>query len=455
MTKVAPTLESWFTERLITQRDASPRTIIAYRDTLRLLLRFAHETTGKQPSQLDFADLDATLIGAFLNHLETERGNSARTRNQRLAAIHSLYRYAALHHPEHAQAIARVIAIPTKRHDRKLISYLDLDEIRALLAAPDRETWHGRRDHALLLLAVQTGLRVSELTSLQNRDITLGAGANCRVMGKGRKERCAILTTETVTVLRTWCDERQGRPDDPLFPTRRGGPLTPKAVAWLLDKHIATATRTCPSLARKRVTPHVLRHTNAMLLRAEKIDLLTIALWLGHENTTSTEIYLHADNTIKQESDRPDRTRRHPARPLPATRSPARVPGSPQPSPAAGRSAPADLVERFAIHDGRIRIEPDIDPALTAPTHRDALLVVRDPANDLMSQQPCPLGNTPQDLAALERGRQHRQLLILRDGPAQRSDRAVPGTDRDHPDLVRTRLLANLRPPLLRIDTLR
>ena len=167
MTKVAPTLEAWFTERLMTQRDASPRTIVAYRDTLRLLLRFAHETSGKQPSQLDFADLDATLIGAFLDHLETERGNSARTRNQRLAAIHSLYRYAALHHPEHAQVIARVIAIPTKRHDRKLISYLDLDEIKALLAAPDRETWHGRRDHALLLLAVQTGLRVSELTSLR------------------------------------------------------------------------------------------------------------------------------------------------------------------------------------------------------------------------------------------------------------------------------------------------
>ena len=302
MTKFAPTLESWFTERLITQRDASPRTVVAYRDTLRLLLRFAHETTGKQPSQLDFADLDATLIGAFLNHLETERGNSARTRNQRLAAIHSLYRYAALHHPEHAQVIARVIAIPTKRHDRKLISYLDLDEIKALLAAPDRETWHGRRDHALLLLAVQTGLRVSELTSLRNRDITFGAGANCRVTGKGRKERCAILTTETVAVLRTWCDERQGRPDDPLFPTRQGGPLTPKAVAWLLDKHIATATRTCPSLAGKRVTPHVLRHTNAMLLRAEKVDLLTIALWLGHESTTSTEIYMHADNTIKQEA---------------------------------------------------------------------------------------------------------------------------------------------------------
>jgi len=302
MTEIAPTLEAWFTDRLVRQRNASPRTIIAYRDTLRLLLRYAQEKTGKQPSRLDFTDLDATLIGAFLDHLETERGNSARTRNQRLAAIHSLYRYAALRHPEHADTIARVIAIPTKRHDRKLISYLDLDEIKALLAAPDRATWHGRRDHALLLLAVQTGLRVSELTGLRLRDITLGAGANCRVTGKGRKERCAMLTTETVAVLRVWCHELDPRPDDPLFPTRQGGPLTPKAVAWLLDKHVATAAGACPTLDEKRVTPHVLRHTNAMLLRAEKIDLLTIALWLGHESTTSTEIYMHADNQLKQET---------------------------------------------------------------------------------------------------------------------------------------------------------
>jgi integrase/recombinase XerD len=302
MTMIAPTLEAWFTERLITQRNASPRTIIAYRDTLRLLLRYAHEKTGKQPCQLDFADLDASLIGGFLDHLEHDRGNSARTRNQRLAAIHSLYRYAALRHPEHADMIARVIEIPVKRHERRLISYLDLDEIKALLAAPDPSTWHGRRDHALLLLAVQTGLRVSELTSLCLRDITLGTGAHCRVTGKGRKERCAMLTTETVAVLCAWLEERQGRDDNPLFPTRQGRALTPKAVAWLLDKHTTTAALSCPSLSEKRVTPHVLRHTNAMLLRAEKVDLLTIALWLGHESTSSTEIYMHADNRLKQEA---------------------------------------------------------------------------------------------------------------------------------------------------------
>ena len=302
MSLIAPTLQAFFTERLITQRNASPRTIAAYRNTLTLLLRFAQTQTGKQPSQLDFTDLDAPLIGAFLAHLEHERGNTPRTRNARLAAIHSLFRYAALRHPEHAASIARVIEIPAKRHERALISYLDLDEIKALLAVPDRDTWLGRRDHALLLTAIQTGLRVSELVGLRVGDVSLGAGAHVRVIGKGRKQRCATLTHETVAVLREWMRERDGQTNEPLFPTRRGGPLTTRAVALLLDKHVATGTIGCPSLARKRVTPHVLRHTNAMLLRAENTDILTIALWLGHESTKSTEIYLHADNKLKQQA---------------------------------------------------------------------------------------------------------------------------------------------------------
>jgi site-specific recombinase XerD len=302
MSALAPTLEAFFTERLINQRDASPRTIAAYRDTLRLLLRFAQKRTGKQPSQLDIADLDAPLIGAFLDHLERERGNSARTRNARLAAIHSFYRFAALEHPEHAQTIARVLAIPHKRHDRSLICYLDLPEIKALLAAPDRSTWLGRRDHALLLTMVQTGLRVSELVAVRLRDVRLGTGAHVRVNGKGRKERCAMLTAETVAVLRQWCRERQGDADEPLFPTRRGAALTPKAVAWLLDKHTTAAAQRRPSLGKKRVTPHVLRHTNAMLLRAKGIDVHTIALWLGHEDPKSTDVYLHADNKLKQQT---------------------------------------------------------------------------------------------------------------------------------------------------------
>jgi site-specific recombinase XerD len=302
MSLIAPTLQAWFTERLITQRNASPQTIAAYRNAIRLLLCFVHEQTGKQPCRLDFADLDAPLIGAFLDHLEQQRGNTPRTRNARLAAIHSLFRYAALRHPEHAASIGRVIEIPAKRHERALIRYLDLDEIKALLAAPDRTSWLGRRDHAMLLTAIQTGLRVSELVALRVGDVSLSTGAHLRVIGKGRKERCATLTPETVAVLREWMLERDGEPEQPLFPTRRGGALTTRAVALLLDKHSAAANTACPSLRGKRVTPHVLRHTNAMLLRAENIDILTIALWLGHESTKSTEIYLHADNKLKQQT---------------------------------------------------------------------------------------------------------------------------------------------------------
>ena len=281
MSLIAPTVESFFVERLMTQRNSSPRTIAAYRDALRLLLRFASEQTGKQPCRLEFADLDASLIGAFLNHLEHQRGNSITTRNARLAAIHSLYRYSALRHPEDMATIARVIEIPAKRHKRTTISYLDQKEIKALLRAPDRTAWLGRRDHALLLTAIQTGLRVSELASARVADVSLGTGAHCRVIAKGRKERCATLTAETVAVLRTWLAERQGQPDQPLFPSRRGGQLTPKPIAYLLDKHVTAAARRCRTLQTKRVTPHTLRHTNAMLLRARGIDIFTIALWLG------------------------------------------------------------------------------------------------------------------------------------------------------------------------------
>jgi site-specific recombinase XerD len=302
MTLLAPTLQAFFAERLTAQRNASPCTVVAYRNSYRLLLRFAQQQTGRQPSQLDFADLDAPLIGAFLNHLEHERGNSPRTRNARLAAIHSFYRYAALRHPEHAATIARVIDIPAKRQQRTPVSHLETDEIGALLRAPDRTGWLGRRDHALLLLAIETGLRVSELTGLRIQDVSLSSGAHVQIEGKGRKQRCAPLTAETVTALHEWLNERHGAPGDPLFPTRRGGPLSLDAVAWLVAKHAATAARECPSLTTIRVTPHVLRHSFAMLLRAQHIDIHTIALCLGHESTKSTEIYLHADDEIKEQA---------------------------------------------------------------------------------------------------------------------------------------------------------
>ena len=300
MTLLAPTLQAFFIERMITQRDSSPRTIAAYRDTFRLLLAFASERTGKQPCELDIDDLDAPLIGAFLNHLEAERGNSATTRNARLAAIHSLYKYAALRHPEHLATIGRVMAIPFKRHQRRGLTYLNADEIKALLAAPDQSTWLGRRDRALLLLAIQTGVRVTELVTLRVGEISLGTGAHIKIEGKGRKRRATTLTPETIAVLREWLTERQGQPEDPLFPTRQGQPLTRSGVRQLLSKHIATAAAGCPSLKDKSVSPHTLRHTNAMLLRAGNIDIATIALWLGHESIKTTYIYQHADPALKE-----------------------------------------------------------------------------------------------------------------------------------------------------------
>jgi integrase/recombinase XerD len=301
MSALAPTPQAFFTDRLIGQRNASPRTIVAYRDTMRLLLAFAQRRVATPAAQLDLADLDADLIAAFLDHLEHERGNTIGTRNARLAAIHSLFRFAALRHPEHAALIERVLAIPPKRHDRALVTYLTDPEIDALLAAPDRTTWIGRRDHAMLLLAIESGLRVSELTGLTRADAWLGAGAHASCHGKGRKHRVTPLTKTTVAVLRGWLAERGGSPGDPLFPTTRGTRLSRDAVDRRLAKHTTTAARTCPSLHAKNITPHVLRHTAAMRLHAG-VDSAVIALWLGHENVQTTQIYLHADLAIKEKA---------------------------------------------------------------------------------------------------------------------------------------------------------
>jgi site-specific recombinase XerD len=300
MTMLAPTLQAFFTDRLTKQKNASEHTVASYRDTLRLLLVFTMQRTGTPPARLRIEDLGAPLIGAFLDHLEHERGNSTASRNTRLAAIHSLFRFAALHHPEHAQLIARVLAIPPKRCDRATVSFLNDEEIEALLDAPDINCWIGRRDRALLMVAVRTGLRVSELTGLCCGDVHLGRGAHVRCMGKGRKERCTPLTSQSVAVLQAWLRERQGTPEDPLFPTSHGRPLSRDAVAWLLTKHAATARQHCPSIGPKTITPHVLRHSAAMTLLRAGADTSLIALWLGHEKTETVQIYLHADLTLKE-----------------------------------------------------------------------------------------------------------------------------------------------------------
>lgn len=302
MTMLAPTLQAYFTDRLIRERRVSPHTISAYRDTVRLLVTFAADRAGTAASKLTFDDLDAKMIGAFLEHLEHDRGCAAGTRNARLAAIRSFYRYSAMQHPEHAATIERVLAIPLKRHDRTLVTWLTALELDALLAAPDRETWTGRRDHAMILLAAQTGLRASELTTLTIGNVELGTGAHVNTLGKGRRERVTPLTDTTVTTITTWLKERRGSNDDPLFATRTGGALTRDALARRLTKYAADAARDCPSLRAKTITPHVLRHTAAMRLLHAGIDTSVIALWLGHAEIQTTQVYLHADLALKEQA---------------------------------------------------------------------------------------------------------------------------------------------------------
>lgn len=295
-------LQAFFTERLLHQRRASPHTVAAYRNTFRLLLRFAAERLGRVPSRLALADLDAAFLGEFLDHLERDRGNSARSRNARLAALHAFFHYVALADPAHALHCQRVLAIPSKRFERGIVEFLGEEEVEALLAAPDPATWIGRRDRAILLVAVQTGLRVSELTALRRQDVTLGTGAHVRCHGKGRKLRCTPLRRDVAKLLEAWLGERPATPDDAVFPASRGGHLSEDAVERLVAKHAAAAQRLCPSFAGKRVTPHTLRHTAAMQLLRHGVDRSVIALWLGHESIETTQVYLHADLRLKEQA---------------------------------------------------------------------------------------------------------------------------------------------------------
>lgn len=295
-------LEAFFTDRLLRQRRASPHTIAGYRDAFRLLLRFAEDKIGKAPSALSIADLDVPFLGEFLEHLETERGNSARTRNVRLTAIHSFFRYVALCEPAHSALCQRVLAIPSKRHEKKQIEFLTRSEVKAVLAAPNLATWTGRRDRTLLLVAAQTGLRVSELIGLLRRDIVLGTGAHIRCEGKGRKERCTPLLDEATEMLAAWLRECAKGEAEPVFPSIRGGHLSRDGVERIVTRHTATAGKACPSLRRKRISPHVLRHTAAMELLRSGVDRSVIALWLGHESVETTQIYLHADMSMKEKA---------------------------------------------------------------------------------------------------------------------------------------------------------
>ena len=301
-TDFAGLMEGFFTERLMSQRHVSPQTISSYRDAFRLIFSFAQKRLGKSPSKLKLADLDAPFVSDFLNHLEKDRHNAVRSRNARLAAIHSFFRYAALECPEHSALIQRVLAMPSKRYEHPDVSFLTRQEVAALLAAPDQATWTGRRDYALLLVAVQTGLRVSELTGLRCQDVVLNNSAYVQCRGKGRKERCTPLRKEAATVMSRWLRERNGQPEAAAFPNARGGSLSRDGVEYLLGRHACTATKTCPSLKTKRVSPHVLRHTAAMELLQAGVDRAVIALWLGHETLNTVQVYLHADIKLKEQA---------------------------------------------------------------------------------------------------------------------------------------------------------
>ncbi len=299
-TPLAPLVQRFFTERLIRQLGASANTIKSYRDTFKLLLDFAEEGCAKASWDMDVADIDADLVADFLDHLESERGNSAKSRNIRLAAIRSFFGHVAVNEPQVLHHCQKILQLPTKRHQKTTISWLTSDEVTALVAAPDLTTWYGRRDRALLMLATQTGLRVSELTGLRIRDVSLGHGAHVRCRGKGRKDRATPLRSDTVNVVRTWIDERRDVDDAPLFPSNRDGPLSRDAVERLVARHCRTAANACPTLTDKNITPHSLRHTAAMALLQQGVGCTVIALWLGHESVETTQIYLHADLRIKE-----------------------------------------------------------------------------------------------------------------------------------------------------------
>jgi site-specific recombinase XerD len=298
----APLLERYFTQRLMRERQASPHTISSYRDTFRQFLKFVQQRLHKPPAKLGFEEIDAPLIVAFLDDLEKRQGVSVRSRNLRLTAIHSLFRYAAFEEPAQSAQIQRVLAIPTKRFTRTLVPFLTRPEVDALLAAPDQRTWSGRRDHAFLLVAVQTGLRLSEMTGLKREDIVAGAGAHVRVIGKGRKERCTPFAKSTRAVLKAWLREPQRGDGDVLFPSAKGERLSVHGVQYLLTKHRLTASKVCPSLKQKRVTVHRLRHTMAMDLLQSGADRAVIALWLGHESVETTQIYLDATLAMKEKA---------------------------------------------------------------------------------------------------------------------------------------------------------
>jgi len=297
---LAGLLQRFFTDRLLGQLGASQHTIASYRDTFRLLLKFASTYHRRQVSKLNVQDLDAKFVGTVLKHLEQDRRNSIRSRNSRLSALHAFFRDVCLNEPALASHCQRVLAIPFKRFERGPVEFLTSEEITALLNAPDTTTCLGRRDQMVLQVAVQTGLRNSELTKMRRQDVQLGAGAHVRCLGKGRKARCTPLRSDVAALLSQWLAEQPLDPTTPVFPTVSGTAMSSDALQRLVARHVKSAGTSCPSLQSKKVTPHTLRHTTAMDLLQRGVDITVIALWLGHESIQTTQLYLHADMAMKE-----------------------------------------------------------------------------------------------------------------------------------------------------------
>ena len=295
-------LQAYFTKRLMEERNVSPHTIANYRDTFRLLVAYAQRCLNKHPSKLAVEDLNAPFILRFLNYLEKERGNSSRSRNVRLAAIRSFFSYAALEEPAVGGVAQRVLSIQCKRAAKTPVDYLSQAESEVLINTPDQTTWSGRRDRTMLLVALQTGLRVSELIGLRCQDVMLKTGAHVRCTGKGRKTRCVPLRKEVVIALHHWLREQMAQPTAPLFPNARGQSLSRDGVEYILSRHVKSARAQCPSMKAKRVTAHVLRHSTAMSLLLHGVDCSVIALWLGHESIETTQVYLHANLELKEQA---------------------------------------------------------------------------------------------------------------------------------------------------------
>jgi site-specific recombinase XerD len=295
-----PTLvQEFFHRRLLTERGVSAHTIASYRDTFELLLRYVERRTGRTPSALTLDDLDAPLVLDFLDHLEQERGNSARTRNLRLTAIRSFMRYASLRDPAVLPVAERVLALSPKRFDRPALDFLSRDEVDALLAAPDQRSWSGHRDAVLLAVLYNSGARVSELANLHVADLLIDRSCALHLHGKGRKQRVVPLWKHTAKQLRHWLPRIDQSPAAPVFPNRAGKPLTRSGVEQRLRLAVATASTRCPTLLGRRISPHTLRHTTAMHLLQAGVDITVIALWLGHEDTSTTHQYVEADLAMK------------------------------------------------------------------------------------------------------------------------------------------------------------